>query len=182
MITEKDLEILYYITPKKYRTVLDGHGDPMTIVNTEKEFSLEEILLNVPLKDLLSSIIKIFKNKYANPLPIWNSIVNYNIKTEEEISKRKDIKKINFNFKFSVKNDFGTDTQYLENLFIEFMSSFANIKPIVRTALQGKNFNENSSNNNTTFTIHNSPILKIEITNTTFQLFIDKDSFIDYGQ
>ena len=44
-----------------------------SISSTEKEFSLEEILLNVPLKDLLSSIIKIFKNKYANPLPIWKN-------------------------------------------------------------------------------------------------------------
>ena len=33
----------------------------------------------------------------------------------------------------------------------------------------------------TIFTIDDSPILKIEVTPATFHMFIDKDSFVDYG-
>ncbi|MDR6404845.1 MULTISPECIES: hypothetical protein [Chryseobacterium] len=181
-ITDKDLEILYYITPQKYRTMLDGESDPKTMENLNKEEYLEELLLKSSLNNLITTIVKIFKNKYANPMPIWTSIVDYEINTKKENSKRNDIKKLKFDFQYGVENDFGGSTQYLDNLFIEFAFPFQNFKSIIKTSLQGKSFTENSSNNKTVFTINNSPILKIEITDTSFLLFIDKNSFIDYGQ
>lgn len=99
MITDKDLEILYYITPKKYRGILDGEPDPMSLENMNKEIHLEEVLLKSSLNDLITIIVKVFKNKYANPLPIWTGIVDYEIKTKKESSKRKDIKKYNSNLR-----------------------------------------------------------------------------------
>lgn len=182
MITDKDLEILYYITPPKYRGVLDGEGDPLSLENLNKEEHLEELLLKSSLNDLIAAIIKVFKNKYANPLPIWSGIVDYEIKTKKESSKRKDIKKIQFDFHYGVKNDFGGNTEYLDNLIIEFSIPSQIVKSIVKTNLQGKSFTENEQNDKTTFIISNSPITKIEVTPTTFHLFIDKNSFIDYGQ
>jgi hypothetical protein len=182
MITDKDLEILYYITPKKYRGILDGEPDPMTLENMNKEERLEELLLKSSLNDLVSTIVKVFKNKYANPLPIWTGIVDYEIKTKKESSKRKDIKKIQFDFKYGVENDFGGNGEYLDSLFMEFSMPSQILKSIVKNNLEGKLFTENEQNNKTTFVISNSPISKIEVTPTTFHLFINKNSFIDYGQ
>ncbi|MDQ0784051.1 hypothetical protein [Chryseobacterium sp. W4I1] len=182
MITDKDLEILYYITPKKYRGILDGEPDPMSLENMHKEIHLEEVLLKSSLNDLIATIVKVFKNKYANPLPIWTGIVDYEVKTKKESSKRKDIKKIQFDFKYGVKTDFGGNTEYLDNLFMEFSIPSQIFKDIVKNNLQGKTFTESEQNNKTTFVISNSPILKIEVTPTTFHLYINKDSFIDYGQ
>lgn len=182
MITDKDLEILYYITPKKYRGILDGEGDPMTLENMTKEEHLEELLLKSSLNDLVPTIIKVFKNKYANPMPIWTGIVDYEIKTKKESSRRKDIKKIQFDFKDGVKTDFGGNTEYLDNLFMEFQTPSQIFKDIVKNHLQGKSFTENEQNNKTTFVISNSPISKIEVTPTSFHMFINKSSFIDYGQ
>ncbi|HCR75263.1 MAG TPA: hypothetical protein DIW37_02415 [Chryseobacterium sp.] len=182
MITEKDLEILYYITPTKYRTMLDGEGDPKSLQNTNAELHLEELLLKVTLDNLLKTIVKVFKEKYANPMPIWGGIVNYDIKSKIQSSSRKDIKNLKFDFKYGVKKTFGGDTEYLDNLFLEFTVPFSGLKTIVKNALQGKQFTETTHNGKTVFTIDDSPILKIEITDTTFQMFIDKDSFIDYGQ
>ncbi|MCE4065218.1 hypothetical protein LXM63_08920 [Chryseobacterium gleum] len=182
MIADKDLEILYYITPKKYRGILDGEPDPLSLENMNKEEHLEELLLQCSLNDLVATIIKVFKNKYANPLPIWTGIVDYDMKTKKESSKRKDIKKIQFDFKDGVKNDFGGNTEYLDNLFIEFQTPSQIFKGIVKTNLQGKSFTENEQSDKTTFVISNSPISKIEVTPTSFHMFINKSSFIDYGQ
>lgn len=182
MITKEDYEVLYYITPKKYRTILDGEGDPMTLENMNKEEHLEKLLLKSSLNDLVATIIKVFKNKYANPLPIWTGIVDYEIKTKKESSKRKDIKKIQFDFKAGVKTDFGGNTEYLDNLFMEFSMPSQVFKDIVKNSLRAKSFTENEQSGKTTFFITNSPISKIEVTPTTFHLFINKDSFIDYGQ
>lgn len=182
MITDKDLEILYYITPKKYRGILDGEPDPMSSENMNKEIHLEEVLLKSSLNDLITTIVKVFKNKYANPLPIWTGIVDYEINTKKENSKRKDIKKIQSEFKGGVETDFGGKTEYLDNLFMEFQTPSQVFKDIVKNNLQGKTFTENEQNNKTTFVISNSPISKIEVTPSTFHLFINKSSFIDYGQ
>ncbi len=182
MVADKDLEILYYITPKKYRGILDGKPDPLSLENMNKEEHLEELLLQCSLNDLLATIIKVFKNKYANPLPIWTGIVDYDMKTKKESSKRKDIKKIQFDFKDGVKTDFGGNTEYLDNLFIEFQAPSQIFKGIVKTNLQGKSFTENEQSDKTTFVIFNSPISKIEVTPTSFHMFINKSSFIDYGQ
>lgn len=184
MITDKDLEILYYITPKQYRlTTLDQEVyDPKTMENLNKEKHLEELLLKCSLSELISTLIIIFKEKYANPLPIWTGIVDYEINTKKENSKRKDIKKIQFVFKDGVKTDFGGNTEYLDNLFMEFSIPSQVFKDIVKNNLQGKTYTENEQNNKTTFVISNSPISKIEVTPSTFHLFINKSSFIDYGQ
>lgn len=182
MITEKDLDVLYYITPIKYRTMLDGDFDPNAQENLEKEEKLEELLYKSSLNELIATIIKVFKKKYANPMPVWSSIVEYERNTKKENSKREDIKNLKFDFKYGVKKIFGGDTEYLDNLFLEFTVPFSGLKTIVKNALQGKQFTETTHNGKTVFTIDDSPILKIEITDTTFQMFIDKDSFIDYGQ
>ncbi|MGR3855156.1 MULTISPECIES: hypothetical protein [Chryseobacterium] len=184
MITDKDLEILFYTTPEKYRlTALDQEiHDPNTLENMNKEEHLEELLLQCSLNDLVATIIKVFKNKYANPLPIWTGIVDYDMKTKKESSKRKDIKKIQFDFKDGVKTDFGGNTEYLDNLFMEFQTPSQVFKDMVKTNLQGKSFTENVQSDTTTFVISNSPISKIEVTPTSFHMFINKSSFIDYGQ
>ncbi|WP_223558054.1 hypothetical protein [Chryseobacterium lathyri] len=147
-----------------------------------KEEHLEELLLQCSLNDLVATIIKVFKNKYTNPLPIWTGIVDYDMKTKKESSKRKDIKKVQFDFKDGVKTDFGGNTEYLDNLFMEFQTPSQVFKDIVKNNLQGKSFTENEQNSKTTFVISNSPISKIEVTPISFHLFIDKNSFIDYGQ
>ncbi|WP_131401679.1 hypothetical protein [Chryseobacterium sp. JM1] len=184
MITKKNYEVLYYVTPKQYRaTALDQQEyDPKAMENLDKEEALEELLLKCALSELISTLIIIFKEKYANPLPIWTGIVDYEINTKKENSKRKDIKKIQFEFKYGVKTDFGANTEYLDNLFMEFSSPSQAFKDIVKNNLQGKTFTENEHNNKTTFVISNSPISKIEVTPSTFHLFINKSSFIDYGQ
>lgn len=65
---------------------------------------------------------------------------------------------------------------------MEFQTPSQVFKDIVKNNLQGKTFTENEQNNKTTFVISNSPISKIEVTPSTFHLFINKSSFIDYGQ
>ncbi|MCT2408497.1 hypothetical protein NZD88_13180 [Chryseobacterium antibioticum] len=184
MITKKNYEVLYYVTPKQYRAiVLDQQQyDPNAMENLNKEEALEELLLKCSLSELISTLIIIFKEKYANPLPVWTGIVDYEINTKKENSKRKDIKKIQFDFKDGVKTDFGGNTEYLDNLFMEFSIPSQVFKDIVKNNLQGKTFTENEQNNKTTFVISNSPISKIEVTPSTFHLFINKSSFIDYGQ
>lgn len=184
MITDEDLEILFYTTPEKYRlTALDQQVyDPNTLENYKKEEQLENLLLKASLPDLITTIIKVFKNKYANPLPLWTGIVDYEMKTKKESSKRKDIKKIQFDFKYGVETVFGANTEYLDNLFIEFSEPLQTFKSIIKTGLQGKSFTEETLHDKTILTIANSPIAKIELTPATFRLFIDKNSFIDYGQ
>ncbi|WP_100076311.1 hypothetical protein [Chryseobacterium camelliae] len=182
MIKNKDLEVLYYITPQKYRAVLDGEGDPKTMENLQKEEVLEELLLECSLPELISTLIKIFKEKYANPLPIWTGIVDYEVKTKKENSKRQDIKKLKFDFQYGVTNDLRANAEYLDNLFLEFTSEFHEGKSVIKTSLQGKSFTESTQGIKTIFVITNSPISKIECTSRTFQLFIDKNFFIDYGQ
>ncbi|WP_300687706.1 hypothetical protein [Chryseobacterium sp.] len=184
MITKKDYDVLYYVTPKQYRAiVLDQQKyDPKAMENLNKEEILEELLLKCSLSELISTLILTFKEKYANPLPIWTGIVDYDMKTKKESSKRKDIKKIQFDFKDGVKTDFGGNTEYLDNLFMEFQTPSQVFKDMVKINLQGKSFTENEQNNKTTFVISNSPISKIEVTPTSFHMFINKSSFIDYGQ
>lgn len=70
---------------------------------------------------------------------------------------------------------------YLDNLFIEFDTSVSGLSNAVKTALQGKQYTESTNNGKTIFEVDNSPILRIEISSTSFHMFIDKDSFIDYG-
>ncbi|MBE4950289.1 hypothetical protein [Chryseobacterium culicis] len=184
MITKKDYDVLYYVTPKQYRAiVLDQQQyDPKAMENLNKEEVLEELLLKCSLSELISILIIIFKEKYANPLPIWTGIVDYDMKTKKESSRRKDIKKIQFDFKDGVKTDFGGNTEYLDNLSIEFQTPSQIFKGIVKTNLQGKSFTENEQSDKTTFVISNSPISKIEVTPASFHMFINKSSFIDYGQ
>lgn len=184
MITKDDLEILYYVIPKNYRlTALDQDiHDPNYKDNFEKEEKLEELFYKSSLTELIVTIIKVFKEKYANPMPIWSGIVSYEKSTKKENSKRPDIKTLKFDFKYGVKSIFGEDTEYLDNLFFKFSVPFSGLKTSVKKALLGKQFTETNDNSSTIFIVNNSPILKIEITNTTFHIFIDKNSFIDYGQ
>lgn len=184
MITDEDYDVLYYVTPKQYRaTALDQQQyDPKAMENLNKEEVLEELLLKCTLSELISTLIIIFKEKYANPLPVWTGIVDYEIKTKKESSKRKDIKKIQFDFKYGVETVFGANTEYLDNVFMEFSEPLQTLKSIIKTGLKGKSFTEETSHDKTILTIANSPITKIELTPATFCLFIDKNSFIDYGQ
>lgn len=184
MITKKDYEVLYYVTPKQYRAiVLDQQQyDPKAMENLNKEEALEELLLKCSLSELISTLIIIFLENYANPLPIWTGIVDYEINKKIENSKRKDIQKIRFDFKDGVKTDFGGNTEYMDNLFMEFSMPSQIFRSTVKTNLQGKSFTETQQNDKTIFVISNSPLSKIEVTPTTFHLFINKNSFIDYGQ
>lgn len=183
MITEKDYEVLYYITPKKYRlTALDQEiYDPNEMINFRKERELGEKLLQCSKTEFVETIIKIFKNKYANAWGVWTKTVSHDGKTDLDTPIRKDFKKLFFDFKEGVENDFGGDDEYLDNLFIEFYTSVNGLTNSVKTALHGKSFTESTNNGKTIFEVSNSPILKIETTPTTFYMFIDKDSFIDYG-
>lgn len=179
---EKDYDILYYKTPIKYRTFLDGEGDPKIMEILAKEQYLEELLLKCSLIDLITFIIKALKERYANLLPIWAGIVDYERSTKKETPKRKDMNKLKFDFRYGVTDDFGANTEYLDNLYIELVNVLPNLQSSVKKALQGKIFTETSQNNKTVFILNNSPILKIEVTPSTFHMFIDKNSFIDYGQ
>jgi len=183
MIGEKDYEVLYYITPKKYRlTALDQETyDPKRMDNFNKEEALGEKLIKCSHNEFVEAIIKIFKNKYANAWGVWTKTVSHDGKTDLDTPVRKDFKKLFFDFKDGVENVFGGDDEYLDNLFIEFDTSVNGLINTVKTALQGKSFTEAINNGKTTFEVNNSPILKIETTPTTFHMFIDKDSFIDYG-
>lgn len=181
MITEQDYEVLYYITPVEYRCKLDGEEDPKRMINFRKEKILGEKLLQCSSTEFVETIVKIFKNKYANAWGIWSNIVIHDRKTDLDSPKRNDLKQLIFDFKEGVEKVFGGEDVYLDNLFIEFDSSVIGLSNTIKLALQGKQFTESTSNGKTIFTIDDSPILKIEITNTTFHMFIDKDSFIDYG-
>lgn len=181
MITEKDYEVLYYITPIKYRGKLDGDSDPNEMINFRKERELGEKLIQCSKTDFIETIVKIFKNKYAKARAIRPRLIDYDLSTKEETLLRKDLKKIVFDFKEGVENIFEGDDVYLDNLFVEFDTSVNGLTNFVKTALQGKSITESTSNGKTILEVNNSPILKIETTPTTFQMFIDKKSFIDYG-
>lgn len=75
--------MLYYVTPKQYRVfILDQQQhDPKAIENFDKKEALEELLLKCSFSELISTLIMIFKEKYANPLPVWTGIVDYEIDT-----------------------------------------------------------------------------------------------------
>jgi hypothetical protein len=181
MISEKDYEVLYYITPKKYRGVLDGEEDPNEMINFRKERELGEKLIQCSKTDFIETIVKIFKNKYAKAKAIRPRLIDYDLSTKEETLLRKDLKKIVFEFKEGVENIFEGDDVYLDNLSIEFTTPVSGLNNTVKSALQGKQFTEATNNGKTILEVDNSPILKIEVTPTTFQMFIDKNSFIDYG-
>lgn len=181
MITEKDYEVLYYITPVKYRGKLDGDSDPNEMINFRKEKELGKKMIQCSKTEFIGTVVKIFKNKYANAWSIRGHIREYDLATKQETILRKDLKKLVFDFKDGVDNSFIADDEYLDNLFIEFDISVNGLVNTVKTALQGKSFTESTNNGKTIFEVNNSPILKIEITPTTFHMFIDKDSFIDYG-
>ena len=181
MITEKDYEVLYYITPKKYRCVLDGDSDPNDMINFRKEKELGKKLVQCSKTEFVETMVKIFKNKYANAWGVRGHIRDYDLATKKETILRKDLKKIVFDFKEGVEDTFECDDEYLDNLFVEFDTSVSGLGNTVKTALQGKKFTETANNGKTIFIVNNSPILKIEVTPTTFHMFIDKDSFVDYG-
>lgn len=65
-------------------------------------------------------------------------------------------------------------------IFLPTFLSFLYVK-LKKVTLQGKSFTKSTNNGKTIFEVNNSPILKIKTTPTTFHMFIDKDSFIDYG-
>jgi len=181
MITEKDYEVLYYITPKRYRGVLDGEEDPNRMTNFRKEKELGKKLMQCSKTDFIEAVIKMFKNKYAKARVLRVNTVNYDRKTELDEPKRDDLKQLLFHFKEGVENIFEGNDVYLDNLFIEFDTPVSGLNNTVKTALQGKQFTEATNNGKMILEVHNSPILKIEVTPTTFRMFIDKDSFIDYG-
>lgn len=56
MITEKDYEVLFYITPKKYRGKLDGDSDPKRIDNFSKEQALGEKLIKCSHNEFVKAI------------------------------------------------------------------------------------------------------------------------------
>lgn len=61
----------YYITPIKYRGKLDGEEDPNDMINFRKERELGEKLIQCSKTEFIETIVKIFKNKYANAWGIW---------------------------------------------------------------------------------------------------------------
>lgn len=75
--------MLYYVTPKQYRAfILDQQQhDPKAVENFDKKEVLEELLLKCSFSELISTLIMIFKEKYANPLPVWTGIVDYEMDT-----------------------------------------------------------------------------------------------------
>lgn len=181
MITEQDYEVLYYITPIKYRGKLDGEEDPNDMINFRKEKALGEKLIQCSKTEFVETIVKIFKNKYAKARALRVNIVKYDRKTNLDSPKRNDFKQLLFNFKEGVENIFEGDDVYLDNLFIEFDTSVIGLSNTVKTALQGKQYRESTNNGKTIFEVDNSPILRIEISSTSFHMFIEKDYFIDYG-
>lgn len=181
MITEQDLEFLYYITPEQYRFKLGGSKDPNKQANYEKKMQLGEKLLKCSKQEFVETMIKVFKDKYADAQSLWVKTVDYDIVSKTQSPVRKDLKKLAFDFRKEVKNIAGMQKDYLNNLFIEFDSSLPGLENTVTSSLQGKSFTKNSNNNKTIFQINNSPIQKIEITSHSFQMFIDKNSYIDYG-
>lgn len=180
MITDKDIEVLYYKTPMKYRGRLDGEIDPNRMDNFDKEHALGEKLLQCSKTEFIETMIKVFKNKYANAGKIRVHIINYDWKTELVSPKRKDFKQLVFDFKEEVKNDHGGPDEYLDSLLVEFDTTVPLIENNVKKALLGKQFATTQQGDKTTFTIEKSPITRIEISDKTFQMFIDKKSFIDY--
>lgn len=180
MIIDKDIEVLYYKTPMKYRGRLDGEDDPNSVDNFRKERALGEKLLQCSKTEFIETMIKVFKNKYANAWAIKVHIVDYNMKTAVNTPIRKDCKQLVFDFKEEVKNDLGGPDEYLDSLLVEFDTTVPLMENNVKKALSGKQFATAQQGDKTTFTIEKSPITRIEISDKTFQMFIDKKSFIDY--
>ena len=182
MITEKDYKVLYYITPEKYRFKLDGDSDPKEMDNFREEKKLGKLLLNCSKTEFLETVIKIFKDKYAGARKIRVHIVDYDWKTKINTSIRKDFKQIIFDFREEVEDISGAPDEFLHNLFIEFDTDVAAINESIGKALEGKAHTKATVDGKTLFTIESSPILKIVSSANTFQMFIDKKSFVDYGE
>lgn len=182
MITDKDLDFLYYITPEKYRFKLDGGKDPNASLNYEKKKQLQQKLLKCSKYEFIETIIKVFKNKYANAQNIWLITIDYDIVSKTQTPLRKDLKNVVFDFRNEVKNIANVKKDYLNNLFIEFDSVLPELENTIVASLKGKVLNKDFNNSKTVFYISNSPIQKIEITSNSFHMFINKNSFIDYGR
>jgi hypothetical protein len=185
---DKILEFLYYQVPQKYALMLGEDRDP-----NENEISLkieqfEEHMILCSLKDYCQLLVKAFIVKYPSDF-LYGRLVTFDMKFFKYLPgsplRSKDIKQIDFNYKKArLYGRFDTKVlrtlEYLDEVKVTFKAAQSQLVSWVEGALIGKAFNKTTSGANTTFIVSNSPILKIEVNTTSFTIFIDKNSFIEY--
>lgn len=176
MITPKDYEVLYYVTPVEYRYKLDGDMDPNSSINFEKVIHLEELISECSLFDYIRFLIKIYIEKYANPDYLFMASITWK-DNQEGVPVQKDIYKMVFE---TVEYDPDNEEDYcgfLDNLLISFKEEVPKLSSIVESELHSKPHKKVTEGS---FLIENSPISRIEIGLNTLQLFLDRKYYIDY--
>ena len=107
---------------------------------------------------------KIFK---SNPKRDSNGVVVF----DKSYISRQDI--VNYVNKEKIaKGEF----EYAAEIMLEFAASHDLAIPIEH-ALDGKTYAKNTVGNLTTYTIENSPLAQLEITNKTFKLIVNEDYY-----
>lgn len=178
MIDKKLTEWLYYITP--YRDALDiGENDDPKYIELHYPHSIKfnKLLLESSLKEFVSIMVWVFRDQY----PFEYSYIQVSQIEKDgkgkllfNTNKRKlnDIEPLEFE-EISSKLNFG-----LLSLKIKFKQPQISVFNWVEEALEGKVFEKTVSPDMTTYTVSESPIEKLEVTQNYVFIKVKEDSII----
>ncbi|MFZ4930620.1 hypothetical protein [Chryseobacterium sp. Mn2064] len=160
-----DFEVFYYVEPMK---IID---DPIESINELMKYDnekteIEVFLKSCSLKDFISLIISIFKDKYANG-SLLSALISHTIQKQKKSEGilytktflyRSDLKSLKFKYN---RND------HFEYIEFNMITPFTQINQTIEESLAGKNYSKNGDK----YILHSSSGIEyLEATPTFFKL------------
>jgi len=157
-------EWLYY--QSKYKYVLDKseHKDRKYLLMMPDRIAFIEYLKQCELSQFIAVMVNIFKDRY----PIENRILSASLK-KENYRDLNDIEPVIFDF---------DDVFYLISYTIIFKEEQSEILILIENVLSDKQVSISNNEDETIFTVANSPIKELIVSNKRLTLNVNED-FID---
>ncbi|PTX60641.1 hypothetical protein C8N46_106287 [Kordia periserrulae] len=186
-----NLEFLYY----QRKLILDGF-DPKEFELGNLRITFNEFMQSASLSDVIKVIINAYKEQYAQHKFFavcfydedtnWESPKypdNLGLRTNDFYLQKNRMTRTDIEYLILriLKDDYTkTNARYLEELELVFAKPMYNLETTIRESLIGMEFTEESTMNVKIFTVNDSPIDEIKISNEKFILKINRDKWKAY--
>ncbi len=186
---DKILEFLFYQTPQEYELMFGEASGPNERENTAKSTTFINHLSRCSLSEYCQLIVKALLLEYPSESAFSFCLLDFDDKgifiLPDRPRRSNDISRIDFTHKKAkLHGRFDPKTlrtlEYLDEIKVTFKLAQQDLAKWVEQALTGKAFNNTVNGNKTIFKVSNSPILTLEVDSTSFTIFIDKNTFIEY--
>jgi hypothetical protein len=186
-----NLEFLYY----QRKLILDG-SDPKQKELDHLELSFDDFMQTAPLSEVIKITIKAYKEQYAQHNFFagcfykigsgWESPKypdNLGLRSDDfylhkDRMARTDIEYVILRI---FKDDYAkTNARYLEELELVFSEPIYHLETAIRESLTDMEFTEETVMKDKIFTVNNSPIAAIKVSNKKFMLKINSEKWKAY--